>query len=254
MTREKFLTEVESVLAERFPKVRVARGVEPFTLLLDGFHVPLENLYRQTEAEPANMPKQVEEWLSQLFNATREANLVMPLDEIRDRVLPMVVAERSDAAKSSACQPLIPGLAVAYAVDGKNTITYVSENQRKRWGVSIDEIHSLAMANLVTRSEALNAHAAQDDDGKVTLILFQAGDGYDASRLLLPTLHDRLKPYLGGPFVAAVPNRDILICFRDDPELVTTLKPKIHSDYESQPHQVSDQLVLVTPDGIAPYE
>ena len=56
--------------------------------------------------------------------------------------------------------------------------------------VNIDELHSLAMANLVSRSEALNAHAAQDDDSKVNLILFQAGDEFhpvSASRGILTT-------------------------------------------------------------------
>ena len=38
----------------------------------------------------------------------------------------------------------------------------------------------------------MSAHAAQDEDGRINLILFQTMDGYDASRILLPTLHERL--------------------------------------------------------------
>jgi len=77
-------------------------------------------------------------------------------------------------------------------------------------------------------------------------------DGYDAARLLLPTLHERLRSYLGSPFVAAVPNRDILICFRNEPDVVEKLTQQIGQDYRSMPHQVTDKLFLVTPDGIAP--
>jgi hypothetical protein len=76
-------------------------------------------------------------------------------------------------------------------------------------------------------------------------------DGYDASRVLLPTLHERLRPYLGSPFGAAIPNRDILLCFRNDTETVARLKNQVGEDYRSMPHQVTDQLLLVTPDGIA---
>ena len=76
-------------------------------------------------------------------------------------------------------------------------------------------------------------------------------DGYDASRILLPTLHERLKEHLGSPFAAGVPNRDILLCFRDDEETVGRLQAQIARDYKTMPHQVTDRLLLITPDGLA---
>ena len=103
----------------------------------------------------------------------------------------------------------------------------------------------------MSRSESMSAHAAQDDDGRINLILFQTGDGYDASRLLLPTLHERLREHLGSPFAAGIPNRDILLCFRNDEETVARLKDQIADDYRQMPHQVTDKLLLVTADGIA---
>jgi uncharacterized protein YtpQ (UPF0354 family) len=85
-------------------------------------------------------------------------------------------------------------------------------------------------------------------------MLFQTMDGYDSSRLLLPSLFERLREYLGGPFAAAIPNRDILLCFRDEEETVDRLRPQIAADYRRMPHQITDRLVLVTLDGIAPRE
>jgi hypothetical protein len=116
----------------------------------------------------------------------------------------------------------------------------------------LEELHDVAIANLTSRSEAISAHAAQDESGQVNLILFQTMDGYDASRLLLPTLHERLRPHLGSPFAAGIPNRDILLCFRNDPENADRLAKQIAEDYQRMPHQVTDKLVLVTQDGIAP--
>jgi uncharacterized protein YtpQ (UPF0354 family) len=95
------------------------------------------------------------------------------------------------------------------------------------------------------------AHAAQDEGGKINLILFQTLDGYDASRVLLPTLNARLKEHLGSPFCAAIPNRDILLCFRNDPDSVSRLRQQIADDFRTMPHQVTDKLLLVTPDGLA---
>jgi uncharacterized protein YtpQ (UPF0354 family) len=76
-------------------------------------------------------------------------------------------------------------------------------------------------------------------------------DGYDASRILLPTLHERLREHLGSPFAAGIPNRDILLCFRNDDETVDRLKGQIAEDYRNMPHQITDRLLLVTADGIA---
>jgi uncharacterized protein YtpQ (UPF0354 family) len=106
----------------------------------------------------------------------------------------------------------------------------------------------------VKRSESMSAHAAQDDDGKINLILFQTMDGYDASRVLLPNLHEKLREHLGSPFVAAIPNRDILLCFRNEPETVERLREQIETDHRRMPHGVTERLLLVTPDGIAPMD
>ena len=120
--------------------------------------------------------------------------------------------------------------------------------------LSIEDLHRTAIDNLVARSEAISAHAAQDENGNVNLILFQTMDGYDASRILLPTLHERLKEHLGSPFAAGIPNRDILLCFRNDPETVDSLRDQINSDYRTMPHQVTNKLLLVTADGTALFD
>ena len=118
----------------------------------------------------------------------------------------------------------------------------------------MEDLHNQAITNLVSRSESIAAHAAPDGQGRVSLILFQTMDGFDASRVLLPTLHDRLREYLGSPFAAGIPNRDILLCFRNDPETVDNLRKQIATDYQNMPHQVTDKLLLVTQDGLAPLD
>jgi uncharacterized protein YtpQ (UPF0354 family) len=149
-------------------------------------------------------------------------------------------------------EPLVAGLQIAYAIDSDRTIAYIPQAVFSRWTMSMDDLHDVAINNLVARSEAISAHAAADEDGEVNLILFQTMDGFDASRILLPTLHDRLREHLGSPFAAGIPNRDILLCFRNDEETVERLKDKIADDYRQMPHQVTEKLLLVTPDGLAP--
>src|SRR5437588_388200 len=82
---------------------------------------------------------------------------------------------------------------VAYAIDHDRTISYLPKHRFSQWKISMSQLHETAITNLSASSEAIEARAAQDESGQVNLILFQTMDGYDASRLLLPTLHERLR-------------------------------------------------------------
>jgi uncharacterized protein YtpQ (UPF0354 family) len=254
MTREQFVDRVIEQVREKFPLVKLARGDEPFSLRVNGNVVALENLYRMVQIRPDEMKRQVERWVVELIRAGEGTpDLVAGFEEIKDRILPMVLSSQDAKREQSVVsQSLIEGLQVAYAVDSDRTIAYIPQTHFDAWKISLDQLHETAINNLVSRSEAISAHAAQDENGEINLILFQTLDGYDASRILLPTLHDRLREFLGSPFAAGIPNRDILLCFRNDDETVNRLQAQIAEDFKQMPHQVTDRLMLITPDGIAP--
>jgi hypothetical protein len=257
MTREKFIDQVIDVVKQRFPLVKIARAEQDFSLKINGHVAPMENLYRICELQPDGFQHHIERWTVELIRAGEGTpDQDAKFDEIKERILPIVVAENGAEATGSkmVTQPLVPGLQVAYAVDNDRTVTYIPQAYLKRWKVNLDDLHETAIHNLVAKSETINAHAAQDEDGKVNLILFQTMDGFDASRILLPTLHDRLREHLGASFAAAIPNRDILLCFRDDSETVDRLRDQIATDFRQMPHQITDKILLITPDGIAPHD
>jgi hypothetical protein len=255
LSREQFLDQVIATVKGRFPLVKLARADQSFSLKLNGHIAALENLYRGCVLRPDEMQHQIERWAVELIRASEGTpDADASFDELKERILPMVLAQLPDepGATGVYTQPLIEGLQIAYAVDNDRTINYVLKSTFNRWNVPLEDMHKTAIDNLVSRSEAISAHAAQDEDGNINLILFQTMDGFDASRILLPTLHDRLREHLGSPFVAGIPNRDILLCFRNDDETIDRLRDQIKKDYESMPHQVTDKLMLITPDGIAP--
>jgi len=243
-----------AIVRDRFPLVKLEVGDENFSLSLNGSVAPLENLYRVTVLHPDDLKHHVERWAVELLRASEGApDQGASFEEVKERILPMIVSgEMEDAPPGVVMQPLVAGLLVAYAIDNDRTIAYIPKQRFESWNMTIEALHETAIENLVNRSEAISAHAAADENGNVNLILFQTMDGYDASRILLPTLHDRLKEHLGSPFVAGIPNRDILLCFRDDEETVGRLRDQIAKDYQAMPHQVTDMLMLITPDGIAP--
>lgn len=254
MSREQFVQRVIEHVRVKFPLVKLARGEQQFSMNVNGNLAPLENLYRVSVLRPDDLEHHVDRWMVELLRAAEGTpDQSGEYEEIKDRILPMVLASATTDLKTDAMvtQPLIDGLIVAYALDSDRTISYIPRPLFDDWDMSIDDLHDVAIKNLVAKSEAINAHAAQDENGAINLILFQTMDGYDASRILLPTLHERLREHLGSPFAAGIPNRDILLCFRDDEETVNRLKSQIAEDFRSMPHQVTDRLLLVTQDGIA---
>jgi uncharacterized protein YtpQ (UPF0354 family) len=255
LSREQFTEQVITVVKAKFPLVKIARAEASFSLKINGHVASLENLFRIVALRPDDAQHQIERWAVELIRAgegTPDADA--SFDELKERILPMVIANPPEGPDASPVytQPLIEGLHIAYAVDNDRTINYILRSTVTRWNVDPETLHDVAIENLIARSESINAHAAQDEDGSISLILFQTMDGFDASRLLLPTLHDRLREHLGSPFVAGIPNRDILLCFRNDEATTDRLREQIQRDYLSMPHQVTDRLILITPDGIAP--
>jgi uncharacterized protein YtpQ (UPF0354 family) len=253
LSREQFVEQIFQVVPARFPLVKLARSAEPFSLAVNGHVVSLENLYRLAQLNPEDVRRHIERWMVELLRAAEGApDRDASFDELKERIYPMILPEwAGDAHRETVMQPLIEGLNVGYAIDSDRTIAYLHQAQFKQWDVTVDDVHAAAIANLVARSESMPATAAQDEDGSISLIIFQTGDGYDASRILLPSLHERLVEHLGSPFAAGIPNRDILLCFRDDEATIARIRGQISEDFDRMPHQLTDQLLLVTPDGIA---
>ncbi len=252
LSRDQFVEQVVQHLRVKFPLVKIAAGDSPFSLRVNGQVAGLENIYRMSTLRPADRLHQIDRWIVELLRAAEGTpDRSGSFEEIKDRILPMVLSGNSEGYKNTVNTPLVDGLITAYAIDQDRTISYIPPERFVDWDITVEQLHQLAIDNLVARSESLAAHAAEDDDGDVNLILFQTMDGYDASRVLLPTLHEKLRGFLGSPFGAAIPNRDLLLCFRDDKQTVARLKKQVAEDYRSMPHQVTDQLLIVTADGIA---
>ena len=255
VSRNQFAQNVIDTVRSRFPLVKIARADSSFSLRLNGRTASLENLFRLYKLAPDDFRRQVERWAVELLRDSEGTpDRFADFEQIQERLLPMLVsAELAELrAADILTQPLVDGLAVTYVLDGDRTIAYLPGEVLKRWNKSLDDLHEIALQNLIARSQSIQAHAAQDDDGSVSLVVFQTLDGFDAARLLLPTLHDRLREVLGSPFAAAIPNRDILLCFRAADENVAHLAKQVKQDFATMPHQVTDRLFLVTPDGIAP--
>jgi hypothetical protein len=167
--------------------------------------VSLTHLQRQIEAFPDAFGEIVRGLVDQIRGEA--------LDRIEDHLFLDVFPELLPQIKSTAWlrdhgppfgdaalahRSLGADLVVCYVIDGPTAVLFVCQGHLRRWGRSIEDLHSLAMRNLRERVR-----------GQVPLprhspILLHTGDGYDAARVLL------LDPSASDGLLVAMPDKDTL--------------------------------------------
>ncbi len=134
-------------------------------------------------------------------------------------------ASLAATANKSHAQPIVDegpcGLAVVYAIAAAGFDVIVNGDHMLSWGVGIDAIQDAALRNLATWSAS--AAWSEESSGARRLISSDTGDGWDATRILLPEVRDRLAHELGpaGRVLVALPDRHLLVAGAlapDDPE------------------------------------
>jgi hypothetical protein len=112
-------------------------------------------------------------------------------------------------------QPLVDEgpceLAVVYAIPATGFDVIVNGDHLVSWGVGVVDVQDAALRNLA----AWSATAAWTDEvsGERRLISSDTGDGWDAARILLTEVRDKLTAELGGAgrVLIGLPERHLLI-------------------------------------------
>jgi uncharacterized protein YtpQ (UPF0354 family) len=113
-------------------------------------------------------------------------------------------------------------LVVAYAMVAAGFDVLATSDHLAAWGVSPDTLRDAAYRNLAAWSRG--APWSEDADEERRVISSDTGDGWDASRILLPEARAHLERELGGPagrVLVGLPARDLLLASSlraEDPE------------------------------------
>src|SRR5688500_15674808 len=105
-SREQFLEQLLQHVAEKFPLVRIAPGEPEFSVVMDAHLAPLENLYRTALLRPGHENQHTDRWVVELLRVaegTPDRN--GSFEDLKDRILPMIVAESANKADVSASLP-----------------------------------------------------------------------------------------------------------------------------------------------------
>lgn len=152
------------------------------------------------------------------------------LNEVRSQDLPMLVY-----------RPLVGELMVTYVIDEGQRVAYLNEEHLQRWRVSETTLWAHSITNL--RRKPWQPEPGMIGKGTAALLIFSGGDGYDATRLLLPELFTAFAAQIPGTMVLAVPTRDFLIAFSDaDARIFMQVRTQVETDARAQEHPLSGQL------------
>lgn len=246
----------ERALEARRPDLGVRERLERYVRLDGGIEVDLGRVIDATrDGDVSAVDQAVAKLVGMLPGGAGSAS--MPWDEAAPLLVPRLVGSafvaelsaKEGAAHGLALFPFGHGVHVALLLAYEDRARYLRAAEVASFPRPPDEVLARAIQNLASRS--LRARFARIDTDSGPMIVARSGDGLDAARLLLPSLHDVLAPELGSPFVAAIPHRDTLIACAEQPEpLVASLAARARDDAARAPHAITKELFYVAEAGV----
>lgn len=244
---------VLAIVRRNFPS-RAAELVAPLDLVFGGKHLGLENLHRMVLSDPAHGVEIVETYLERLVEGDAFTGAPMALSVAKPRIMPRIQPEGIFAhldREQVAHVPFVNDTVIVFVIDMPHMTVSITTEQMIRWGMQCDDLELIARDNLRSYAPELPVQLVTSTEGGRAAIVSRQ-DGYDAARLLLGHLHRRLAPELHGNFFVATPARDMLVAFTCEPApFVNRLRDRVSKDYRRMPYPITDELFLVTMDGVA---
>jgi len=249
---EAFAESVAQMLRRSHPEYAIDL-VGPQELLVNGRRLDLENLHRMVRHEPGRGSEIVEHYLDQLFAGDALQVSAMSLDFARARIMPRIqpLSIFSHLSREQVAHvPFVNDTVIVFVTDMPHMTVSITTEQLLRWRVTVEEVDEISRQNLNSYVPELEVQLVESKEGGKAAILSQH-DGYDAARLLLTGLHERLAGRLGGNFYVATPARDMFVGFTPGPDVfVDRLRERVHHDFRRLPYPISPDFFYVTRDGI----
>jgi hypothetical protein len=250
---EAFAEAVAQMLRQLQPGYAVDL-VGPRELLVNGRRLDLENLYRMVNHEPVRGKEIVEHYLDQLFAGDSMQLTSMSLEFARPRIMPRIQPVsifRHLSREQVAHVPFVNNTVIVFVTDLPQMTVSITTEQLVRWKLTAEELEEISRQNLESYAPELEIQVVESKEGGKAAIMSQH-DGYDAARLLLDGLHDRVAPQLGGDFYVATPARDMFVAISPGPEtFLKRLHSRVEHDYKRLPYPISPDFFYVTRDGVA---
>lgn len=207
---------------------------------LDTVQLVLDDAYKQYTSDPDRQDEIVDGLVQEAVRRMEEGNTKRSFSAVRDQLMPML-KRRVDVSRieNDPAVTQFDNLDVVYAVQGDHYFTVATKDDLARWGQSVDEIDSLALSNLEKQTNK-NQKLLCEPSGGQKLCGWASGDGYDASRMLVPGLRRQIVKELGGPAVYAVPLESVFVALTRN--YAPVIKGKVLQEFTTGKNPLSPEL------------
>ncbi len=183
--------------------------------------------------------------------------VLRPADAAGIALADVAGGQASADGRSSHRQPILDTgpaqLRVAFALPAEGFDVLVNVDHVLAWGVDADVVASTAMDNLERWSRAAEWTEEEDEHGR-RIVSSASGDGWDASRILVPEARAELRRRLdGGRILVGVPDRDLLVAARlvdGDPEFAALFASFVTDQAEAADDAISASLYELVGDDL----
>ncbi|QDT84971.1 hypothetical protein MalM14_26360 [Gimesia chilikensis] len=255
---ELFAQEVLTLAEAKFPLIS-SHLLPGFRLKFGEAELNLSNFYRAYLNSRSEFEKNITTALATILqiNEWGTDQTEPEFEQVRDRIMPILLSRDSwqNHFPNFVGENWIANLAILYVVDESNAYWYIHEKLLEKWGINCEEIHELALTNLDRYFEyhQIELICMSREDGP-DMIIQSKPDAYNASQVLSRGFYQQARRFLGSEFLAGVPNRDFLLALSlSESQIIEKIQHNIACDYLKMDHPLTDQLLVVTADGVSEY-
>lgn len=255
---EIFSERVAELARRKFPLLE-CEMIADFQLKLGESKVNLFNFYRSYLNSPDQFEAIVLPALATVVQVQGWGKEQTEPDfaSVRDRIMPMLYPEEVWAERfpNFISAPWVGGLVILYVVDESQAYWYIRQDLLDSWGLTQEGLNAVALENLDRYFDAQPMDfSLAGDEGGPRLLIPARPDAYNTARLLSEKFHARLHDVMGGEFAVGIPSRDFFVAVSlESAETVEHIRKKVGDDFRQMDHPLSDQLLLVTRDGVTEY-
>jgi uncharacterized protein YtpQ (UPF0354 family) len=207
---------------------------------LDTVQLVLGDAYKQYTSDRDRQDEIVVGLVQEAVRRMEDGNTKRSFSDARDQLMPLL-KRRVDVSRieNEPAVKQFDDLDVIYAVQGDHYLTVATKDDLARWGQSVDDVDSLALSNLEKQTNKDQKLLCEPSGGQ-KLCGWASGDGYDASRMLVPGLRRQIVKELGRPAVYAVPLESVFVALTRN--YAPVIKGKVLQEFTTGKNPLSPEL------------
>jgi uncharacterized protein YtpQ (UPF0354 family) len=205
---------------------------------LNSFSENVESAYAEYKKAPDRLDAVLKKFVAEVQARMAKGNGDEAFEDARGHILPILKPKAVFRhVTDNPVTTTFPGdLRLAFAVQRADSFTLVSETDLSRWQRSAADIDKLAQGNLLRETNREQPLRCEKQ-----LCGWASGDGYDATRFIVPELRAQIVRKI-GPAVYAVPRESVYVALPI--KYASRIRTKVERDFVTGTNPLSRDLFV----------